>query len=175
MKKYLILFICIFVFYTFISNDIAYSLKIPEDAIRIRIIPNSNSDFDQTMKMKVKEKLEITMFDLLKEASSSEEARNIIKNNLNLIDKDVEKILNDNYYDIDYNINYGLNYFPSKKYKGIKYDAGYYESLLVTLGKGEGDNWWCVLFPPLCLIEGEENSDVEYKSFVKEILEKYLS
>ena len=72
MKKYLILFICIFVFYTFISNDIAYSLKIPEDAIRIRIIPNSNSDFDQTMKMKVKEKLEITMFDLLKEASSSE-------------------------------------------------------------------------------------------------------
>lgn len=175
MKKYLILFICIFVFYTFISNDIAYSLKIPEDAIRIRIIPNSNSDFDQTMKMKVKEKLEITMFDLLKEASSSEEARNIIKNNLNLIDKDVEKILNDNYYDIDYNVNYGLNYFPSKKYKGIKYDAGYYESLLVTLGKGEGDNWWCVLFPPLCLIEGEENSDVEYKSFVKEILEKYLS
>lgn len=175
MKKCLLLFIFIFVFYCFVSNNIVYSLKIPEDSIRIRIIPNSNSSFDQTMKYKVKEKLEITMFDLLKNASSSEEARKIIKDNLYLIDKDVENVLNDNYYDIDYDINYGYNYFPSKEYKGVRYDEGYYESLLVTLGKGEGDNWWCVLFPPLCLVEGEENSDVEYKSFVKEILEKYLS
>ncbi|MBQ9011225.1 MAG: stage II sporulation protein R, partial [Bacilli bacterium] len=53
-------------------------------------------------------------------------------------------------------------------YKGVKYKEGYYESLLVTLGKGKGDNWWCVLFPPLCLIEADESSDVQYKSFVKE-------
>lgn len=175
MKKFILLFIFIFVFYCAVSNSIIDNLKIPDDSIRIRIIPNSNSAFDQTMKQKVKEKLELSMFDLLKNASGSEEARNIIKNNLFLIDSDVKNVLNRNNYDIDYMINYGFNYFPAKNYKGVEYEEGYYESLLVTLGKGEGDNWWCVLFPPLCLIEGEENTKVEYKSIVKEILEKYLS
>ena len=175
MKIYLLLFALIFFFYSYLSNSVVYSLKIPDKAIRIRIIPNSNSDFDQSMKLKVKEKLEITIFDLLKNVSTYDEARDIIKNNLNLIDKDIDKVFADNNYDMDYSVNYGFNYFPSKEYKGIKYEEGYYESLLVTLGKGEGDNWWCVLFPPLCLIEGEESSEIEYKSFIKEILEKYLS
>ena len=50
-----------------------------------------------------------------------------------------------------------------------------YESLVITLGKGEGDNWWCVLFPPLCLLEENENTqDVEYHFLVKDIIDKYL-
>ena len=175
MKKSIVLLMIIFVFYMFVSKSVVKGLTIPNDALRIRIIPNSNSEFDQSVKRSIRDKLEITMFDLLKDAKSSEEASEIIKNNLNLVDKDVKKVLSDNNYDLDYKINYGYNYFPEKEYKGIKYDEGYYESLLVTLGKGEGDNWWCVLFPPLCLIEGEEDSKVEYKSMVEEILKKYLS
>ena len=175
MKKSIILLMVIFVFYMFISKSVVKGLTIPNDALRIRIIPNSNSEFDQSVKRSIRDKLEITMIDLLKDAKSSEEASEIIKNNLNLVDKDVKKVLSDTNYDLDYKINYGYNYFPEKEYKGIKYDEGYYESLLVTLGKGEGDNWWCVLFPPLCLIEGEEDSKVEYKSMVEEILKKYLS
>ena len=152
----------------------AQKLLIPDDAIRIRIIPNSNSAFDQDIKMKVKDKLEITMYDLLKDAESSEDAQKIIQDNLELVDKDVKQILSDENYDKGYEINFGKNYFPEKEYKGVKYEEGYYESLLITLGKGEGDNWWCVLFPPLCLIEGENDTDVEYKSIVMEILNKYF-
>ena len=174
MKKIICLLICIFIFYVFISNSLARSLTIPNDAIRIRIIPNSNSSFDQDIKKKVKDKIEITMYDLLKDAKSSKEAYDIIENNLELVDKDVQKVLNFENYDKGYNVNFGKNYFPQKEYKGVKYEEGYYESLLITLGKGEGDNWWCVLFPPLCLIEGEENDSVEYKSIVMEILNKYL-
>lgn len=174
MKKIICLLIGIFIFYVFISNSLAKSLTIPNDAIRIRIIPNSNSSFDQDIKKKVKDKIEITMYDLLKDAKSSKEAYDIIENNLELVDKDVQKVLNFENYDKGYNVNFGKNYFPQKEYKGIKYEEGYYESLLITLGKGEGDNWWCVLFPPLCLIEGEENDSVEYKSIVMEILNKYL-
>lgn len=74
-----------------------------------------------------------------------------------------------------FKINYGSNYFPEKKYKGITYKEGYYESLVITLGEGKGDNWWCVLFPPLCLIEADESRNVEYKSFVKEMFDKYFS
>lgn len=175
MKKTVILLLIIGVFYVFVSDALAKNLTIPADAIRIRIIPNSNSAFDQDIKLKVKDKLEITMYDLLKDAKCSEEAEEIIKNNLELVDKDVKKILSEENYDKGYTINFGENYFPEKEYKGVKYEAGYYESLLVTLGEGEGDNWWCVLFPPLCLIEGEENTKVEYKSIVMELLEKYLS
>ena len=174
MKKTFILIIFIFVFYVFISDVLAKNIKIPNDAIRIRIIPNSNSSFDQDIKLKVKDKLEITMYDLLKAAESSEEAKEIIQNNLELVDKDVKKILSDENYDKGYTINFGKNYFPEKEYKGVKYEEGYYESLLITLGKGEGDNWWCVLFPPLCLIEGEEDTEVEYKSIIMEILNKYF-
>ena len=75
---------------------------------------------------------------------------------------------------LGYTINYGKNYFPEKKYKGITYSEGYYESVLVTLGSGEGENWWCVLFPPFCLIEAEENDEVEYKFFLQELIEKIL-
>ena len=175
MKKSVILLMAIFVFYMFVSKSVVKGLTIPNDAIRIRIIPNSNSVFDQRVKKSVRDKLEITMYDLLKNAKSSNEASEIIKNNLTLVDNDVKKVLNSNNYDLGYEINYGYNYFPEEEYKGVKYEEGYYESLLVTLGKGEGDNWWCVLFPPLCLIEGEEGSKVEYKSIVEEILKKYLS
>ena len=175
MKKSIVLLMIIIVFYMFVSKSVVKGLTIPDDAIRIRIIPNSNSEFDQSVKRSVRDKLEITMYDLLKDARSSEEASEIIKNNLELVDNDVKKVLSDNGYNLGYKINYGYNYFPEKEYKGVKYEEGYYESLLVTLGKGEGDNWWCVLFPPLCLIEGEENDKVEYKSLVEEILKKYLS
>lgn len=175
MKKSIVLLMIIFVFYMFVSKSVVKGLTIPDDAIRIRIIPNSNSEFDQRVKRSVRDKLEITMYDLLKDAKSSDEASEIIKNNLSLVDNDVKNVLNNNNYDLGYKINYGYNYFPEKEYKGVKYEEGYYESLLVTLGKGEGDNWWCVLFPPLCLIEGEEADKVEYKSIVEQILKKYLS
>ena len=173
MKKCLLLITIIFSFYIFVSNSIVRSLTIPKDAIRIRIIPNSNSEFDQNMKNKIKEKLELKMYELLKEANNSKEAKQTIKNNLNIVDSEVKETLDKNNYHLNYKINYGKNYFPEKRYKGIKYKEGYYESLLVTLGKGEGDNWWCVLYPPLCLIEGEENTEVEYKSIVNEIIKKY--
>ena len=172
MKKCLLLLLFIGLFYIAISNIMAEKLEIPEDAIRIRVVPNSNSDYDQRVKGKVKTALEKQMYDLLKDASDSSNARDIINSNLDKIDKNVNGVMIDEEY--GYKINYGYNYFPEKEYKGIKYDEGYYESLLVTLGKGEGDNWWCVLFPPLCLIEAEETDNVTYKSLVKEILDKYL-
>ena len=170
MRKTLVLLFIIGLFYLFVSNIMVNNLEIPNDAIRIRIVPNSNSREDQKIKLEVKNSLEKEMYGLLKDASTAREARIIIKNNLSNIDQNIQSVVKDD----NYSINYGYNYFPEKEYKGIKYESGYYESLLVTLGKGEGDNWWCVLFPPLCLIEAEEADEVEYKSFVKEILDKYL-
>ena len=171
MKKIIILLSIILVFYLCISNIIVKGLEIPDDAIRIRVVPSSNSKYDQDIKTKVKEELQVSMYELLKDTKTVAEAEEIIENNLEKVDKDINNLLIKEKYNKGYVINFGYNYFPEKEYKGITYEAGYYESLLVTLGEGKGDNWWCVLFPPLCLIEETEKS--EYKSLVKEILNKF--
>ncbi len=174
MKKIFFLLLGISIFYISIANVISKTIEIPDNAIRVRIIPNSNSNYDQRIKNKVKEKIRLTMYDLLKNTKNSEEAKKLIINNLDSVDNEVKTVLEKENYNKKYDVKFGYNYFPEKKYKGIKYNEGYYESLLITLGEGKGDNWWCVLFPPLCLIEAKEDSDVEYKIFVKEIIEKYL-
>lgn len=172
MKKLMLAIFLIILLYVFIGR--VSSLAIPDDALRIRVIANSNSDYDQEIKKIVKENIQYKLYELLKNTKGIDEARKIINNNLNDIDNNVKETLQLLNYELGYDINFGLNYFPSKEYKGVTYDEGYYESLVITLGEGKGDNWWCVLFPPLCLLEAEESTEVEYTSFVKELLDKYL-
>ena len=176
MKKALITLGIIITTYIFIGVKAQELIEIPDNAIRIRVIANSDSKYDQEKKQQIREEVQLYMQDLLKDATTTEEARTIINNNLNNIKSNLDTYLTKINYNEDYTINFGLNYFPEKEYKGIKYKEGLYESLLITLGEGKGKNWWCVLFPPICLLEAEEQetNEVEYKSFVKEIIEKYF-
>ena len=174
MKKGLILFIGIIFTYIIIGNVLAKNDIIPDDAIRIRVIANSNSDYDQEVKVKVKEQVQSDMYDLLKDTKKIEDAREVIKNNLDGLGLSINKTLQNENYNLPFTINFGLNYFPRKEFKGITYDEGYYESVVITLGEGLGDNWWCVLFPPLCALEAEESTDVEYTTMVQTIIDKYF-
>ena len=176
MKKALITLFIIITTYMIIGVKAEELVEIPEDSIRIRVIANSNSKYDQEKKQEIRKNIQLYMQNLLKDAKNTEEARTIINNNLKNLNKELDNYLTQINYDKDYTINFGLNYFPQKEYKGIKYKEGLYESLLITLGEGKGDNWWCVLFPPICLLEAEETetNEIEYKSFVKEIIEKYF-
>lgn len=174
MKKIMIILAIIIVPLVFAKNMEEETIVIPKDSIRIRVIANSNALNDQYEKLIIKEKIQAYLQELLKDATSKEETESIIKKNILKIEKTVENTLEDINSKVTYNINYGYNYFPSKEYKGITYDSGFYDSLVITLGKGQGNNWWCVLFPPLCLMETEENmSDAEYKLYITEVLEKY--
>ncbi len=172
MKKTIILILSIISIYIFIGYKFS-DIEIPEEALRIRILANSNSDYDQSVKNNVKEEIQDYVYNLLKDTKDINEARKIINSNLNSISLLTSKNLERQNYNLPFKINFGLNYFPKKEYKGIKYKEGYYESLLITLGSGKGDNWWCVLFPPLCLLEAEESTEVEYTTVVSEILKKY--
>lgn len=174
MKKVMII-LCVLMI-VLINNVKAEEIIIPNEAIRIRVIANSNSKEDQFVKGQVRNSIQEQMADLLKDATSIEEVRGILNNNLKDFDFTVEKVLKRYNVVDDFEINYGLNFFPEKQFKGVTYEEGYYESIVITLGKGEGDNWWCVLFPPLCLMEIEEENidDVEYKSFIKETLDKFF-
>ena len=176
MKKTIIVLGMILTTYMILGVKAEELVEIPNNAIRIRVIGNSNSEYDQEKKQEIRKEVQIYMQNLLKNAKTTEEARTIIQNNMANLNKNLDNYLHKLNYETSYNINFGLNYFPEKEYKGIKYKEGLYESLLITLGEGKGNNWWCVLFPPICLLEAEETetNEVEYKSFVKEIVEKYF-
>ncbi len=176
MKKTLIVLGIILGTYMIIGVKAEELVEIPNNAIRIRVIANSNSDYDQEKKSEIRKEVQLYMQDLLKDAKTTEEARTIINNNLNNLNKELDNYLTQINYNKEYKINFGLNYFPEKEYKGIKYKEGLYESLLITLGEGKGNNWWCVLFPPICLLEAEETEtdNIEYKSLVKELIKKYF-
>lgn len=168
MKKILIFLCIIAVTFLLINNNSSY--EIPEQSIRFRVIPNSNSVIDIFMKEKVLEVVneEIVSYD----SQSINESRSYIINSMETLDQRIKEKFNYYNYNMTYDVNYGLNYFPKKEYNDVTYDSGYYESLVITLGKGEGDNFWCVLFPPLCLLEAEESEEVEYEFFLVEIFNK---
>lgn len=174
MKKTILLIIFILLTYYFISEVTAKNLTIPEDAIRFRVVPHSNEKVDQDVKLLVRDEIQNYMSNILQNVDNIDVSRKIISSNLSQINNKVEQVLQKENYNLPFTVNFGLNYFPTKEYKGITYDEGYYESLVITLGSGKGSNWWCVLFPPLCLIEAEESTEVEYTSYVKEILDKYV-
>ena len=175
MKKYLILASLILVCIPNLNKE-SEEIVIPDEAIRFRVVAESNTKEDQETKTIVKEVLEENLDTLLKDSTSIDETRSILKENQNHFESLIERTLLTNKINTGYKVNFGLNYFPEKNYKGVIYEEGYYESLVVTLGSGNGNNWWCVLFPPLCLMEGEDNNtdEIEYKSFVKEMIDKYL-
>ncbi len=170
MKKILILLILSYLL--FISNVKSKEITIPKEAIRLRVIANSNSEYDQQIKMKLSVKINKKITELIGNTKDINKAKKIIKDNINYLNNYINDYLEKENYNLNYTIIYGENYFPNKIYNGITYNEGLYESLVITLGKGNGKNWWCVLFPPLCLIEEEDNNN--YKFFVKELLDKYF-
>lgn len=172
MKKIVIIGLTIMVMFLIYNETREDTIVIPDNAVRLRVIPNSNSAIDQNMKGKVKAYLEDNTYTLLKDVDSIDEARLVIKNNIPTIEKEVGKIFDNNNYDMKYDVNYGYNYFPQKEYRGVQYDEGYYESIVVSIGEAKGDNWWCVLFPNLCLADLENQDDTEYKLWITEALKK---
>lgn len=145
-----------------------------DDLIRIRVIANSNSEYDQKIKMNISDKLKTKLYNLLKDETNINNARSIIKDNISNLENIIVDNIDNNY---TYTINYGMNYFPKKEYNGKIYKEGKYESLLITLGKGLGDNWWCILFPPICLMEAEENEsdEKEYSFFIKDLFDTFFN
>lgn len=161
--------ICVFLVYNKVN---ANEIVIPDTAIRLRVIPNSNSVLDIIMKEKVKKYLENNIYELFEQAEDINSARGIINANTANITNDINTMFKDNNYDMNFEVKYGNNYFPDKEYAGITYPSGYYESLVVSIGEAKGDNFWCVLFPTFCMLDTKDKDDTEYKFFLKELIDK---
>lgn len=167
MKKIIVILFVITILLCLTNNK--QEVLIPSDAIRFRIIANSNSIKDQQEKLEIKEELDPVLASILSNSSNHNNTKETIMDNMDNIKRVIEK------HNINYEINYGNNYFPEKTYKGVRYPEGNYESLVITLGEGIGENWWCVLFPPLCLLEASEANydEVTYTTYFQEILDNF--
>ncbi len=145
-----------------------------ESPFRLHILANSNSQEDQNVKLKVRDAvLELTKDGML-ECKTKEDAEKYMREHLDEITKTADEVLQQENFDYKAEAVIGKFDFPDKKYGDVVYPAGEYDALRIVLGEGEGDNWWCVMFPPLCIVNMEEKPEepVEYDSAILEWFEQ---
>ena len=139
-----------------------------QEVVRIHIRANSNSQIDQAVKLKVRDSVTEYLTERLEGVNSKAQALETLDASKAEITKIANEVLAQNGFDYKANIYIGKETFPERVYGEYAFPEGEYDSLILNLGTGEGDNWWCVAFPPLCFVpEGE----VVYKSWVKEKLD----
>ncbi|MGN0961462.1 MAG: stage II sporulation protein R [Christensenellales bacterium] len=146
-----------------------------ENVVRIHIRANSNSEVDQEVKLKVRDEVITFITPLLASCNDSEDVKIILSENLNNLEKIADKVLLGNGFNYVSNASIRYEYFPSRDYDGTTFPADYYDALIIELGSGTGDNWWCVAYPPLCFIGKDAgNNSVKYKSKILELINKYF-
>lgn len=137
---------------------------IPEESIRLRILANSDAPNDQLVKMQLRDEVVREMSGWVAEPDGIEAARAAVRGHMSDLETLVGDVLAQNGYDYEYKVELGQVPFPTKIYGNKVYPAGDYEALRITLGKGEGQNWWCVLFPPLCFVDGKAGVAIAKKA-----------
>jgi stage II sporulation protein R len=129
------------------------SIVIPHDAIRLRILANSDQDADQAVKEKIRDAVNLSIEKWVKDLTSKEKAKEVIVSHLPEIERIAKRIMAEQKMHQSVKVEFGQVQFPTKLYGDYLYPAGMYKAVLITLGKGEGANWWCVLYPPLCFLD----------------------
>lgn len=162
MKK----FMCCFGLFILIAV-IALSLPKAEDYdyLRIHIRANSNSQIDQSVKYKVKDSIVDYLTPWLCSVKTKQQAIEVVnkeKVNMQNIGK---KVLKENGFNYSVNVKIANEYFPTRTYNNTTLESGYYDAVIVELGDAVGDNWWCVMYPPLCFVgENTNENKITFKS-----------
>lgn len=158
MKKKLnfifILTILVFIYIALLSFNYskAVSSNLSDSVFRLHIIANSDSSADQELKLKVRDKIIEYMNTLTSNSSDKKDVISIVNNHLDSFKEIALNTIKENGYNYDVNIEIGNFHFPTKSYGDISFPAGNYDALKIEIGDAIGQNWWCVLFPPLCFV-----------------------
>ena len=168
MKKFLT-FLCVGLVAIILLSG---SFEVKEECIRVHIRANSNIEQDQNVKYAVKDAIVSYLTPVVGRAESFEEAKKGVSSRLSEIEEVAERVL------LSYGYSYGARArltreeFPTRAYGEYTLEEGVYEALIIELGEGDGNNWWCVLFPPLCFTPTGEGETIEYRSKIAELCER---
>ena len=198
-----ILLVCILLYTTWAIASSQSKLS-NEDFIRFHVIANSDSEEDQQLKLKVRDAVLAKInSELVEEAMAQElvafqasgtavmsrtdeetsqtrvsldldQSRKYIQENLTEIETTAAEVVHENGYNYPVKAELGVKWIPQKSYGNVIFPSGNYEALNITIGEGKGQNWWCVLFPPLCLIGAEAPEDDEAAQDAQEIYKDIL-
>ena len=131
-----------------------------DNVLRLHVLANSDSSEDQALKLEVRDRILEETATLFKDCKSKDEAREAVESNLDKIREIAEQTVREAGYDYGVSVSLGEEEYPTKNYEECCFPAGEYLSLRVMIGEAEGENWWCVLFPPLCLDAAGESREV---------------
>ncbi len=134
-----------------VSNFDAKCEDLRENVFRLHIIANSNNDADQQLKLKVRDAVLLLSKEMYTGIETTDQAIEITNVNSNLILKTAQKVIADNGFDYDVKLNIGKAYFTNREYENFTLPAGEYNALNIVIGEGKGKNWWCVMFPAMCI------------------------
>lgn len=203
LRMLFLILVCILLYstWTIVSSQSKLS---NDDFIRFHVIANSDTDEDQQLKLKVRDGVLAKINnELVKEAMAQElavfqtsgaavmspaeeesnqtrvsldleQSRKYIQENITEIEDTAERIILENGYDYSVKAELGVKWIPQKTYGNVIFPSGNYEALNITIGEGKGQNWWCVLFPPLCLIGVEPPEEEELSEEAQEIYKDIL-
>src|SRR5471030_325609 len=135
--------------------------EIKDSLIRFHVIANSDNEEDQKLKLKVKDEVIDYLYPYLNESQSLDESRQIIKNKMQIVKNLAEEVIKKNNYEYNIKVELSRENFPDKSYGNITLPQGNYEAFRIIIGSGQGRNWWCVMFTPLCFVD-ESKAEVEY-------------
>ena len=135
--------------------------EVKDSLIRFHVIANSDDEEDQQLKLKVKNKVIEYLYPFLNDSKSLDESRQIIRDKMQDVKKLAGQVIKDNNYEYRIQAELSRENFPDKSYGNITLPQGNYEAFRIIIGDGQGRNWWCVMFPPLCFVD-ESKAEVEY-------------
>ena len=132
--------------------------EIYNDTLRLHILANSDTREDQELKLCIRDKILTKYGKMLGQGNSIAEAKVSVEAMLPLIESDAKTWISELGYDYTVKASLSEEWYDTRKYEGFSLPAGYYSSLRIIIGEGQGQNWWCVMYPPLCLEMATENA-----------------
>lgn len=138
--------------------------------LRIHIRANSNSIEDQNVKYKVKDQIVEALIPVLSNVESFEEAKEVVAQNFDMIESVADNVLQEEGFSYKSKAKLNNEYFPTRVYENLTLEEGYYDALILELGSGTGDNWWCIVFPAFCFTKTQNSDNIVYISLIWEII-----
>ncbi len=170
MKNFCITLILIFII-TLTATANVSSQQQSAEYLRIHIRANSNTSIDQSVKYQVKDCMVKYLTPFIAECKSKKQAENLLNEKREDLQSIIDNLLKNKGFSYRSNIVVRNEKFPTRVYEDFTLEEGFYDAVIVELGKAEGDNWWCVVYPPLCFTGNE--SGIVYKSKILEIIRNF--
>lgn len=148
--------------------------EVNTEYLRIHIRANSNLEVDQIVKYKIKDSIVEALIPFVAGCDSFKDVENMLQQKLTLVDSVANSVLKQNGFSYTAKSKLASEEFPTRSYNGFVLEEGIYDALIVELGEAKGDNWWCVIYPPLCFTSTNSGSNVVYKSRILEMIKDFV-